>query len=216
VVGHVNQWGLASDAQELQAQLYLPCLQMPDNYTVLLSYGTSAVVRFAGAVPGVIDSIRKTSRQMNSEQIVYGEQTMEEIISDSISDRKFSMILLGAFAALALLLSSVGIFGVISYLVGQRTHEIGIRIALGAQRKDVLALVLGEGVRLALLGAAIGVAAALGLTRLMANMLYGVSATDPLTFAGVSCVLLSVAMLACYIPARRAVRVDPNIALRYE
>jgi putative ABC transport system permease protein len=216
VVGHVNQWGLASDAQELQAQLYLPCMQMPDNYTVLLSYGTSAVVRFAGPVPGLVDSIRNTSRQMNSEQIVYGEQTMEEIISDSISDRKFSMILLGTFAALALLLSSVGILGVISYLVGQRTHEIGIRIALGAQRKDVLALVLGEGVRLALLGAAIGVAAALGLTRLMANMLYGVSATDPLTFAAVSCVLLSVAMLACYIPARRAMRVDPNIALRYE
>jgi predicted permease len=216
VVGHVNQWGLASDAQELQAQLYLPCMQMPDNYTVLLSYGTSAVVRFAGPAPGVIDSIRATSRKMNSEQIVYGEQTMEEIISDSISDRKFSMILLGTFAGLALLLSSVGIFGVISYLVGQRTREIGIRIALGAQRKDVLSLVLGEGVRLALVGAAIGVAAALGLTRLMASMLYGVSATDPLTFAGVSCVLLSVAMLACYIPARRAMRVDPNIALRYE
>lgn len=216
VVGHVNQWGLASDAKELQAQLYLPCMQMPDAYTVLLSYGTSAVVRFEGAAPGVIDSIRKTSRQMNSEQIVYGEQTMEEIISDSISDRKFSMIVLATFAGLALLLSSVGIFGVISYLVGQRTREIGIRIALGAQRKDVLALVLGEGVRLAVVGAAIGVAAALGLTRLMASMLYGVSATDPLTFAGVSCVLLSVAMLACYIPARRAMRVDPNTALRYE
>ena len=216
VVGHVNQWGLASDAKELQAQIYLPAMQMPDGYTVLVSYGTSAVVRFAGAAPGMIDSIRNTSRQMNSEQIVYGEQTMEEIISDSISDRKFSMIVLATFAGLALLLSSMGIYGVISYLVGQRTHEIGIRMALGAQRKDVLALVLGEGVRLALIGAAIGVAAALGLTRLMANLLYGVSATDPLTFAGVSFVLLGVAMLACYIPARRAMRVDPNIALRYE
>jgi len=153
---------------------------------------------------------------MNSEQVVYGEQTMDEIISDSISDRKFSMVLLGAFAALALLLSTIGIYGVISYLIGERTHEIGIRMALGAQRKDVLTLVLSEGVRLTLLGAAIGIAAALGLTRLMANLLYGVSATDPLTFAAVPIVLLGVAMLACYIPARRAMRVDPMTALRYE
>ena len=153
---------------------------------------------------------------MNSEQVVYGEQTMDEIISDSISDRKFSMVLLGTFAALALLLSSIGIYGVISYLIGERTHEIGIRMALGAQRKDVLTLVLSEGVKLVLLGAAIGIAAALGLTRLMADLLYGVSATDPLTFAAVPIVLLGVAMLACYIPARRAMRVDPMTALRYE
>jgi ABC-type antimicrobial peptide transport system permease subunit len=153
---------------------------------------------------------------MNSEQVVYGEQTMDEIISDSISDRKFSMILLGAFAGLALVLSSVGIYGVISYLIGQRTHEIGVRMALGAQRGDVLKLVLGEGVKLALLGAAIGLAAAFGLTRLMASLLYGVSASDPLTFAAVAFVLIGVALLACYIPARRAMRVDPSIALRYE
>jgi putative ABC transport system permease protein len=153
---------------------------------------------------------------MNSEQVVYGEQTMEEIISDSISDRKFSMVLLGTFAALALLLSSIGIYGVISYLVGERTHEIGIRMALGAQRKNVLTLVLGEGMKLVVLGAAIGIAAALGLSRLMAGMLYGVSATDPLTFAAVPIVLLGVAILACYIPARRAMRVDPITALRYE
>jgi ABC-type antimicrobial peptide transport system permease subunit len=141
---------------------------------------------------------------------------MDAIISDSISDRKFSMLLLGTFAALALLLSSIGIYGVISYLIGERTHEIGIRMALGAQRKDVLTLVLSEGVRLTLLGAAIGIAAALGLTRLMANLLYGVSVTDPLTFTAVPIVLLGVAMLACYIPARRAMRVDPMTALRYE
>jgi len=216
IVDHVNQWGLADDAQNLQAQIYLPAMQMPDGFTVLVSYGTSAVVRYAGSAPGIIDSIRDTSRKMNSEQVVYGEQTMEEIISDSISDRKFSMVLLGAFAALALLLSSIGIYGVISYLVGERMHEIGIRMALGAQRKNVLALVLGEGVKLALLGAAIGIAAGLGLTRLMADLLYGVSATDPLTFAAVPIVLLGVAVLACYIPARRAMRVDPMVALRYE
>jgi predicted permease len=216
VVGHVNQWGLASDAQNLQAQLYLSCMQMPDAYTVLVSYGTSAVVRFSGTVPAILESIRHTSREINSEQVVYGEQTMEQIISDTISERKFSMLLLGTFAALALLLSSVGIYGVISYLIGERTHEIGIRMALGAQRKDILTLVLGEGVRLALVGAAMGLAAALGLTRLMANLLYGISATDPITFAAVCFVLMGVALLACYIPARRAMRVDPMTALRYE
>ncbi|MGH9711967.1 MAG: ADOP family duplicated permease [Candidatus Acidiferrales bacterium] len=216
VVGHVNQWGLASDAQNLQAQLYLPCMQMPNDYTVLISNGTSAVVRFTGTAPGILASIRNTSRQMNREQVVYGEQTMEKILSDSISDRKFSMILLGTFAVLGLLLSSIGIYGVISYLVGQRTHEIGIRIALGAQRIDVLRLVLGGGAQLALMGVAIGIAAALGLTRLMSNLLYGVSATDPITFAGVAVVLITVAIAACYIPARRATRVDPMTALRYE
>jgi predicted permease len=216
VVDHVNQWGLASDAQNLQAQIYLPAMQMPDSFTVLVSYGTSAVVRHEGAAPGIIEAIRDTSRKMNSEQVVYGEQTMEEIISDSASDRKFSMVLLGTFAALALLLSSIGIYGVIAYLMGERTHEIGIRMALGAQPADVLKLVLGEGARLALLGALIGIVAALGLTRLMSSLLYGVSATDPLTFAAVPMVLLGFAMLACYIPARRAMRVDPMTALRYE
>jgi ABC-type antimicrobial peptide transport system permease subunit len=153
---------------------------------------------------------------MSSQQVISGAQTMDEIISDSISDRRFSMILLGVFAALALMLSSVGIYGVISYLVGQRTHEIGLRMALGAQRRDVLKLVLGHGVKTALLGVAIGLVAALGLTRLMADMLFGVSPTDPVTFAGVAALLVIVAMAACYMPARRAMRVDPMTALRYE
>ena len=216
VVGHVNQWGLGADAQNLQAQLYLPSMQMPDGYTVLVSYGTSALVRFAGSTPGIIQSIRHTSREMNSEQVVYGEQTMDEIIADTISERKFTMILLGVFAALALALSSVGVYGVLSYAVGQRTQEIGIRVALGAQNSDVLKLVIGEGMALALIGVAIGIAAALGLTRWMANLLYGVSASDPVTFAAVAAVLLLVTMAACYIPARRAMRVDPMTALRYE
>ena len=126
------------------------------------------------------------------------------------------MILLAVFAALALVLSCVGIYGVISYVVGQRTHEIGIRMALGAQRGDVMRLVLGEGVRMALVGVAAGIAAALGLTRLMAEELFGVTAQDPLTFAVVAILLTLVALLACYLPARRAMRVDPVVALRYE
>jgi ABC-type antimicrobial peptide transport system permease subunit len=124
--------------------------------------------------------------------------------------------LLGAFAVLALVLSSVGIYGVISYLVARRTQEIGIRMALGADRLKVLRLVLRNGMRLAALGVAIGLAGALALTRLMANMLYGVSATDPVTFIGLAALLLLVALAACYIPARRAMRVDPVIALRYD
>jgi predicted permease len=217
IVGHVNQWGLDSDdAQPLRAQLYFPCMQMPAAFFSLVPSGISVMVRARNSTAGLLDAIRSTSRQMSSQQVIYAAQTMDQVISDSLAARRFSMILLGIFAALALLLSSVGIYGVISYLVGQRTQEIGIRVALGARRWDVLRLVLGHSMKMAVLGVLIGVAASVALTRLMDKMLYGVSATDPGTFVAVAIILTSAALAASYIPARRALRVDPMVALRYE
>jgi predicted permease len=219
VVGHVSQWGLDSDrTQSLRAQLYLAGLQMSDSYIANVpgGGGTFVMARGDGTTSALLESLRQTSRQMNREQVIYTPQTMNEVISSTLAPRRFSMILLGVFAGLALVLSSVGIYGVISYLVGQRTREIGIRVALGARRTDVLRLVLGHGVKMVLIGVAIGLLASLGLTRLMADMLYGVSPVDPLTFLGVALILTFVALAACYIPARRAMRVDPMVALRYE
>jgi predicted permease len=217
IVGHVKQWGLDSDDTEsLRAQLYFPFMQLPDQAVAQSWSGTGALVRFDGRAPGIAEAIRRALQKRNSEQVIYGVQTMKEVITETLGARRYSMILLGVFGAVALVLSSVGIYGVISYLVGQRTHEIGIRIALGAQRSDVLRLVLGEGAKMALVGVAIGLVAAFALTRLMANLLFGVSATDPLTFAAVAILLTGVSQAACYIPARRAMKVDPLVALRYE
>jgi putative ABC transport system permease protein len=142
--------------------------------------------------------------------------TMDDLLSGSVSPRRFSAVLIGIFAGLALLLAAVGIYGVMSYVVGQRTHEIGIRMALGAQRGDVRRLVVNRGVKLAATGVAIGLAGALALTRFLSSLLFGVKPADPFTFAGVALLLAGVAVLACYVPARRAMRVDPIVALRYE
>ena len=217
VVGHVKQWGLDTDAQQsLRSDLYIPCMQMPNEFVAMTASGSSVIVRAANGPVGLLDSIRHVSARMSNQQVIFGVQTMDSLISDSMASRRFSMILLALFAALALLLASVGIYGVISYVVGQRAHEIGVRMALGAQPRDILRLILGRGGKLAGLGVVVGLAAALGLTRLMTSMLYGVGATDPLTFSAVAILLTLIALAACYIPARRATRVDPVEALRYE
>jgi len=216
VVKHVKQWSLDADEKSLQAQMYRPFMQLPDLAMALSPSGTGIVVRSEGDPTALFASIRAVLLQMNGEQTLFGPISMEQIISDSLAARRYSMILLGAFAGLALLLASVGIYGVISYVVGQRTQEIGIRVALGAQRSHVLRLVIGDGARLIVLGLAAGVAAALALTRLMATLLFGVSATDPVIFGCVAGLLAMVGLSACYVPARRATRVDPTMALRAE
>ena len=191
-------------------------MQIPDPFIPLMAGHTGIVVRTAGSPLAQVGSIRQTLNQISSQQVMYNIQTFEEIISGSLAARRFSMVLLGIFAGLALVMSCVGIYGVISCLAGQRTHEIGVRMALGAERRDVRRMVLAEGASMALVGVAIGLVAAFGLTRLMANMLFGVSAHDPLTLAGVAALLVLVSLAACYIPARRATKVDPMVALRYE
>jgi len=217
VVGHVKQWGLDTDSTgPIQAQCYLQLSQLPDKLMSLAATGIGVALRTTGSPLDLVSSIRRALGQINSQMVLSDAETMEGIISDSLAARRFSMILLGVFAALALVMSCVGIYGVISYLAAQRTHEIGIRMALGAEWRDVLKMVLSEGARMVLLGVVIGVLAALGITRLMASLLFGVSARDPLTLTGVAALLTFVALAACYVPARRAAKIDPMVALRCE
>ncbi|MGC2529288.1 MAG: ABC transporter permease [Candidatus Acidiferrum sp.] len=217
VVGHVEHWGLGSKQnQNLQAQMYLPLWQVPDPFWTLLQHGGEYVARTAGTPLGVVNSIREAAQGVDASSVIYEVRPMEDVVASSIATQRLAMMLLSVFSMLALALSAIGIYGVISYLAGQRTHEIGVRMALGASSADVLKMVLGEGMRITLVGVGIGIVAALGLTRLIAKIIYGVGAADPITFGLVAVLLTGVALLACYIPARRAMRVDPIIALRYE
>jgi predicted permease len=219
VVGHVRHWGLGETGTGTLAQSYYPLYQARDALWPLGYPGIRIIVRTPLNVATIMPAIKAAVYGAGSDQTIYHIQTMEQIASESMSSQRFPMILLVAFAGLALLLASIGIYGVISYSVAQRAHEIGIRMALGAESRSIFRLVIGQGLRLALAGLAMGAVAALVLTRLLSgfsHLLYGVSASDPLTFIAVSSALTGVAVLACYIPARRAMRVDPMVALRYE
>jgi putative ABC transport system permease protein len=207
IVGDVHQYGLDSPATP---QAYLLYSQSPFNYpTVLFVRSTVAPAALTRAVEEQIQDVDRNT-------LVFNPATMTEILSHSLAQRRFAVVLLSAFGALALLLAAVGIYGVMSYMVTQRTSEIGVRIALGAQRRDVLRLVSRDGMLRACFGLLAGLVVSLALTRVLSSQLFAVSALDPLTFGGVLVLLAGVALGACYVPARRATRVDPIIALRYE
>jgi predicted permease len=216
VVGHVRHWELGLVDLGQYPPAYASFYQLPDRW-VPVSYGSlTAMVRTPLALATVMAAIKNVVYGTGQDQPVYDIRPMQEIASESMASQRFPMILLAVFAGFALLVASVGIYGVISYSVAQQVHEIGIRMALGAEQRHVRRMVLRQGATLALLGVALGLVAALGLTRLIAHMLFGVSAHDPLTFAGVASLLVLVALVACYIPARRATEVDPMVALRCE
>jgi len=207
VVGAVRDTGFD---QQPRPTVYFPSLQSPDPTTM------SLVVRTSLPPSAILPAIKNAIWSVDSNQPVYEVRSMDEIISGIVSAPRLAFLLLAVFASLALALAAIGIYGVTSYLVSEQTHEIGVRMALGAQPSDVSRLVLGHGARLAGIGIIGGTAASLALTRLLSSLLFGVSATDPLTFAGVAILLILVALAACYVPARRAMRVDPVVALRCE
>ena len=215
VAGHVEHWGLGNaEHQGLQAETYIPLFQLPDKFWSLIASGAGLVARTEGAPLDAATAIRQAASRFDASAAIYQFRSLEEVVADSIARQRLVMILLSILSALALALSAIGVYGVIAYLAAQRTREIGVRMALGATRGDVLQLVLGQGMRIALAGIGAGIVAALWLTRLLAKIIYGVGSTDPVTFVGVALLLTAVALLACYVPARRAMSVDPVSALR--
>jgi putative ABC transport system permease protein len=213
VVRHVRHYGLTSEPPYVQ--IYTPFEQLPVYYEQRRPT-MALVVRTALEPEALAASIRRELAAMDRDIPLYGLQTMERYVSQNLEQQRLSMILLTGFGALALLLAVIGIYGVLSYAVSQRTHEIGIRLALGATRRDVLALVVGDGMRLTIAGIALGLVAAYAATRLLAALLFEVSPHDPATFAVLAVVLAVVALAACLLPARRATSVDPLGALRSE
>jgi predicted permease len=206
VVGNTHHEG---PGQDVESEIYVPYLQEPGNMMQL-------AIRTAADPASLASAVRREVAAVDPEQPIARMSTLEQTLSESVAPRRFNMLLIGIFAAIALTLSTVGVYGVVAYSVSQRTHEVGIRMALGAQRADVLRMVVGQGLQMTLIGVGIGIVGALVLTRFLSSLLYGVKPTDPLTFVAVSLILIAVALVACYIPARRAAKVDPMVALRYE
>jgi predicted permease len=217
VVGHAKHWGLDSDdTAKIRDQIYFPAWQVPDKFLSEAVAGLKLMLRTGPEPLSLVNAVRAQVAGPTRDQPIYDVQTMEQIITGSLAERRFTMLLLIIFAATALLLAAVGIYGVMSYAVSRRTHELGIRSALGASRREILGLVLRQGMKLAALGLAAGLVAAVALTRFMADLLYGVGPADPATLVAVTLLLGGIALLACYIPARRATAVDPVLALRSE
>jgi putative ABC transport system permease protein len=212
VVGDTRHLGLD---QEVEPEIYAPHLQEP-NYEMRLVVRAASSQTSQASLSSLAAAIRTQARAQDPNEPINQVVTMDERLSDSVAARRFHMFLFGVFAAVALAIATVGIYGVISYAVSRRTREIGIRMALGAEPRDVLRMVVGQGIRFTLIGVALGVAAALGLTRVIQSLLFNVSATDPATFVSITLLLVIVALIASYIPARRATKVDPLIALRSE
>ena len=207
VVGRVKMESLSQDSNRVQG--YLSAAQTAPS-------GMTVVLKAAGDPNTLLASAREQVRALDSDQPIYNIRSMNDIRAESVAPERLNLTLLSIFAGIALVLAIVGIYGVMSYSVTQRTHEIGIRMAIGAQPRDVFRMILGHGMLLTLVGIGAGLVGAFGLTRLMATMLFGVKPTDPLTFAGVAVLLTAVALIACYIPGRRATKVDPVNSLRYE
>ncbi|MEO7996566.1 MAG: FtsX-like permease family protein, partial [Gemmatimonadaceae bacterium] len=216
VIGVSHNTVRSSWIEQPEAEMYLPFLQEQsylENQGGQYAYLT-LVARTSGDAAALSSSLRAAVAQLDRGASVSSLQTMDSIVDAASADKRFYLVVLSAFAVVALVLAAVGIYGVMSHAVSRRMHEMGVRIALGAGRSDVMRLIVGRGMLVVLVGAVFGVGGAIGLTRLMNTIIYGVRATDPLTFGGVTAFLLSVAVVACWIPARRATRVDPLTALR--
>jgi putative ABC transport system permease protein len=215
VVRHVELYNLEGHAVRTP-QFYLNFNQIPAERWPGLVRRINLLTRTDVEPTGLAAAVRGQIAALNKDQAVFNVRTMEQIVSESVAPRRFSMLLLAVFAVVALALAVIGIYGMLSYAVAQRTREIGLRMTLGAQRTDVMRLVIGHGMKLAVAGVVAGLIASFALTRTMRNLLFGVSATDPITFASITLLLAVVALLACWLPARRATKVDPMVALRYE
>ncbi len=213
VVGDVNQFGPEG---EPTFDVYLPLRQAHADSVRFLRPNLNWVIRASADPLALSTSVRRELQAVDRDVPASGIRTMEQSLAAIIAPRRFNLFLLSIFAAVALLLAATGIYAIVAYSVTQRTQEIGIRLALGAQTSGVLRLVIGQGMKPALIGVGIGLVAAFALTRLLASLLFGVSATDPAIFALIALLLTGVVLLACYIPARRAAKIDPIVALRYE